>query len=137
MDETRRARIASSIRRELSQLVPNEIRDPRVPSVTFTRVELTPDAGHATVYLMLFGTGGSMGNVPPSQMKDCLDGLNSASGFLRKQLGRLITVRHIPYLLFKEDRGFENVHRVNELLREIGSQAASTPKSDSSGGDPE
>jgi ribosome-binding factor A len=58
MDSTRRARLSSVIQQELSRVVPREIKDPRVPTVTFTAVEVTEDAGLATVYVSILGGAG-------------------------------------------------------------------------------
>lgn len=127
MDSTRRARLAAVIQQELSQVVSREVKDPRVPAVTFTRVEVTQDGSQATVFIAILGgaQGGHDGAPPLSEqgaknrMQDCLDGLGSASGYLRRHLAGVLTVRHIPSLIFKEDRGFENTNRVHELLKKI------------------
>lgn len=130
MQETRRQRLAAVIQEELSVVVPKEVKDPRVPPVTFTSVEVAQDGSHAVVMVAILGgaAGGHDGAPPLSdkgaqqRMQDCLDGLNSASGFLRRHLARILTVRHIPSLAFKEDRGFENTQRVHELLKKIESE---------------
>ena len=127
MDETRRARLAAVIQQELSTVVAREVKDPRVPSVTFTRVEVTQDGGQATVWVAILGgaQGGHDGAPPLSEkgaelrMKDCIEGLISAGGFLRRHLATILTVRHIPHLIFKEDRGFNNTMIVHELLKKI------------------
>ena len=127
MQETRRARLQAVILEELSVVVPREVKDPRVPTVTFTKVEVTPDGSQATVHVLILGGahGGHDGAPALSdegaklRMKDCIQGLTSASGFLRRHLAKVLTVRHVPTLVFKEDRGFENTIRVQELLREI------------------
>ncbi len=127
MQETRRMRLQAVIQEELSQLVPREVKDPRIPSVTFTAVEVTEDGSQATVFVAILGgaQGGHDGAPPLSEtgaklrMKDCLDGLSSASGFLRRHLAKILSVRHIPTLIFREDRGFENAIRVQELLKKI------------------
>ncbi|OFZ18018.1 MAG: ribosome-binding factor A [Bdellovibrionales bacterium GWB1_55_8] len=127
MQETRRARLEAVIQEELSYVVPREIKDPRVPTVTFTSVQVTPDGSSATVFVSILGGahGGHDGAPPLSdegakqRMKDCIEGLTSASGFLRRHLARVLTTRHVPNLIFREDRGFENALRVNELLRKI------------------
>lgn len=127
MDATRRARLASVIQEELAMFVSREVKDPRVPPVTFTRVEVVQDGSQATVYVAILGgnQGGHDGAPPLSEkgaelrMKDCLEGLQSAAGFLRRHLASVLTVRHIPNLIFKEDRGFENTNRVHELLKKI------------------
>jgi ribosome-binding factor A len=133
MQETRRLRLQAVIQEELSMIVPREIKDPRVPPVTFTAVEVTPDAGQATVFVAILGgaQGGHDGAPPLSEngaklrMKDCIDGLTSASGFLRRHLAKILTIRHVPSLVFKEDRGFENAIRVHELLKKISDPPSS------------
>jgi ribosome-binding factor A len=120
-------RLQAVIQEELSQVVPREVKDPRIPPVTFTAVEVTEDGSQATVFVAILGgaQGGHDGAPPLSEqgaklrMKDCLDGLGSASGFLRRHLAKILSVRHIPSLVFREDRGFENAIRVQELLKKI------------------
>jgi ribosome-binding factor A len=127
MQQTRRMRLQAVIQEELSSVVPREVKDPRVPSVTFTAVEVTPDGGQATIFVsILGGAQGGFDGAPSlsekgaqQRMKDCIDGLTSASGFLRRHLAKVLNVRHIPSLIFKEDRGFENAIRVHELLKKI------------------
>jgi ribosome-binding factor A len=125
------------IQEELSTVVAREVKDPRIPSITITDVQVTPDGGQATVSIAILG-GAHLGNSAVQEgtpeelakaaqnsaqhalkMKDCLEGLNSAAGFLRRHLAKILTVRHIPSLIFREDRGFENTIRVHELLQKI------------------
>lgn len=127
MQETRRKRLEAVVQQELSQVVPREVKDPRIPAVTFTTVEVSQDGSQAIVFVAILGgaQGGLDGGPTLSEaagnrrMQDCIDGLKSASGFLRRHLARVLTVRHIPTLIFKEDRGFENSIRVQELLKKI------------------
>ncbi len=117
------------IQEEVSLVVSREVKDPRVPTVTFTRVEVTQDGSQATVWTMILGgaVGGLDGKPELSEaagkkrMKDCLEGLTSASGFLRRHLAKVLNTRHVPVLIFKEDKGLENTMRVHELLQKIGS----------------
>jgi ribosome-binding factor A len=128
MQETRRARLQSVMQERLSSLISREVKDPRVPPVTITSVEVTSDASQATISVTILG-GARGGHGTPElseqaakkRMKDCIDGLNSAANFLRRELSREIDIRHMPALIFKEDRGIENVSRVHELLKEISS----------------
>lgn len=131
MDETRRARIAAVIQEELSTKISREIKDPRIPSIILTRVEVVSDASQATIWFSPLGAT----NEPDSPAKskkiaDCIQGLNSAAGYLRRHLAQVLTIRHIPQLVFKEDRGFENSFRVRELLETIAKD--SKPSSSSS-----
>jgi ribosome-binding factor A len=124
MQENRRMRLQSAIQEELAQFVAREVKDPRIPTVTFTEVQVTQDGSHSTIFVSILGgaQGGHDGAPPLSEegakrrMQDCLDGLTAASGFIRRHLGRVLNVRHIPTLAFREDRGFENAAKVHELL---------------------
>jgi ribosome-binding factor A len=127
MQETRRMRLQSAIQEELAQFVAREVKDPRIPPVTFTDVQVTQDGSHATIFVaILGGAQGGLGGGPALseegasiRMKDCLDGLATASGFIRRHLARVLGVRHVPTLSFREDRGFENSTRVHELLYKL------------------
>lgn len=126
MQETRKARLASVIQQELSVAV-RSIKDPRVPSVTFTQVEVADDGSQATIYVMILGGEGSLGDhADRAAIRDCLEGLKSASGYLRRHLAKILTIRHIPSLFFKEDRGLANVSRVHELLKQVESGKTAT-----------
>ena len=119
MQETRKQRLASVIQQELSVAV-RSIKDPRVPSVTFTHVDVTDDGSQATVSVTILGGDGSLGDhADRAAIRDCLEGLKSASGYLRRHLAKILTIRHIPSLIFREDRGLANVSRVHELLKEV------------------
>jgi ribosome-binding factor A len=123
-------RLQSAIQEELSQFVSREVKDPRIPPVTFTEVQVTQDGSHATVFVSILGSGihtegldekdeaalAAAEKAAELRMKACLDGLQAAQGFIRRHLGRVLNVRHIPTLAFREDRGFINANRVHELL---------------------
>jgi ribosome-binding factor A len=131
MDSTRRARLAQLIQEELSVFINRQLKDPRVPSITLTRVDLTPDAGLATIYITLLGVVADDSEAYQKQIKDCLEGLSSASGFLRRHVGKVVTLRSIPSLVFKEDRGLMNTLRVTELLKQISQEKHEpTPSND-------
>lgn len=130
MQATRRARLQAVIQEELSVFVPRELKDPRIQPLTFTAVEVTPDAGMATVYVTLLGGLQVNPDLTEEQreaddkarkqkLKECLDGLNSAKGFLRRHLGSILQIRTVPDLVFKADKGLENASRVHELLKQI------------------
>jgi ribosome-binding factor A len=127
MQPTRLARLQAAILEELSVVLPREVKDPRVPPLTLTRVELTPDAGTARVYFMLLGSLGSSENEKEladrsKRIKECVEGLSSAAGFLKRHLSRALRIRQTPDLLFQEDRGLENTLRVQELLKQIADE---------------
>lgn len=124
MQETRRQRLQAAIQEELAQFVPREVKDPRIPMVTFTDVQVTQDGSHATVFVSILGSGTGEQTEETEKrerkrMKDCIDGLTAAHGFIRRHLARVLQVRHTPTLVFREDRGFENSARVQELLSKL------------------
>ena len=120
MNANRRARLQSVIIQELAAVVPRNVKDPRVRPLTFTRAEVTEDGSQATVYVTLLGGGmGLEEKEAEKQMAESLEGLTSASGFLRRHLGDVLEMRNIPKLLFREDRGLDNASRVFDLLKKI------------------
>jgi len=115
---TRRARLETQILQELSLTI-GSVKDPRVTPLTITSVKLTSDGSHATVYIVPFG-----GETEENEVKNCLEGLESAKGFLRKTLAKALNVRHVPELSFKEDRGLENTIRVHEILKDLKKESS-------------
>ena len=61
-------------------------------------------------------------DVAEKRMRDCIAGLGSAQGFLRRHFASVLDIRHIPVLIFKEDRGLENTLKVHNLLKQIGDE---------------
>jgi len=119
MDATRRARIESVILEELSMVIPREVKDPRVPSLTVTSVKLNDDASIAIVYVLILG---ETIDHSPEKMAACLEGLKSSAGFLRRFVAKAVNIRHIPQLIFKADKGLDNSLKVHELLKQISQE---------------
>ena len=107
----RRARLNEQLRRELSELIRLQVRDPRVGLVTITGVDIAGDLGSARVYVRVVGG--------PDEMAVSLEGLGAAAPFLRTQLGRILHVRRIPELRFQEDRSYEGAARIEHVLTEV------------------
>ena len=107
----RRARLNEQLRRELSELIRTQVRDPRVGLVTITGVDIAADLGSARVYVRV--VGGS------EEMQRSLEGLEAAASFLRTALGRILHVRRVPELRFREDRSYEGAARIEHVLSEV------------------
>ena len=103
--------VAENIRQVLAEVIGRELRDPRVGSVTITRVEVSGDVGHATVFVATSGT--------EEEQERALSGLESATGFLRSKLARVLTMRTVPTLAFMLDRGLEHARKIDALLDQI------------------
>ena len=107
-DYARTDRIAEQIQRDLAELLRLEIRDPRVRMITLTGVEVTRDYAHAKVfYTTLNGASEEM-----------QQGLEHASGFLRKQLTHLIKLRITPQLHFVYDASVERGAHLSQLIEQ-------------------
>ncbi len=126
---TRRVqRLNEQIRRELSDILRNEVRDPRVGVMTVTGVETTPDLDYARVYLNVVGD--------EAEKQEALEGLRSAASFARTELGKRLRVRRVPELHFELDRTLDYAMRIERLLGEVlpaESREAPSPAEESSG----
>ena len=105
-DYARTDRIAEQIQRELAELVRLEVKDPRVHMVTLTGVEVARDYSHAKVYYTTLDGAN----------KSVQEGLEHASGFLRKQLAHLMKLRVIPQLHFVYDASVERGAHLSQLI---------------------
>ena len=105
-------RIEEQLRIELSEIVEREIQDPRIHFVTISRVRVTPDLGHARVFITVLGTA--------DERKKALQGLRSAASFVKRSLAkRLHHLRRVPELVFEYDEAIEKEMRLDQLLEQI------------------
>jgi ribosome-binding factor A len=104
----RTQRIGDQIRAELAEILLRELRDPRVKLATISRVEVSPDLGHALVRVSVLGD--------EDQRLAAVAGLEHARGFLRRELAHRLSLRTTPELRFLLDRGAEHSQRIDELL---------------------
>ena len=111
MKERRAARLGEQIREQVAELIASKLKDPRIGFVTVTRVALTEDLRLARVSVGVLGD--------QAQRDKTLEGLRQASGFLRRELGKRLRVRHTPELAFRYDEGLDATDRVAKLLEEI------------------
>ena len=107
MSGRRTARLSEEIREVVAAIVA-QLKDPRIGFITITRVELTPDLGSAKIYVGVLGD--------EAQRKKTLEGLRAAAGFVRRELGRRIKIRHTPDVVFEYDKGLDATDRVARLL---------------------
>ena len=124
MDAIRIQRIQSAMKDELSVLINRELKDPRIPTVSVTKVEITRDVKQATVFISILSMDGSRGD--PELMESTLDALDRAKGYIKRALSKAIQLRFMPELLFREDKGLENTLRVHELLKQISDEKKSS-----------
>ncbi len=125
MDAIRIQRIQSMMKDELTLLINRQLKDPRIPSVSVTNVELTRDAKQATVFISILSLNQT--SADPELMKDCLAALEKSKGYLKKSISKIMQLRYVPEFLFREDKGLENTLRVHELLKQLSDEKANKP----------
>jgi len=108
MQYKRADRVGDQILREVSQLLLEEVKDPRIGMVTISRVQVTNDLSYARVYYTVFGD--------EAQRANTAEGLKKATGFIRKQIGRRMRLRITPEIIFKFDESLDHAERINQLL---------------------
>ena len=110
----RSEKVAEAIHEMVSELLVKGLKDPRIGFVTITGVKLTDDLHLATVYFSVIGSD--------EEKKATEQGLNSARGYIRKELGKNLRMRYIPDIVFRYDVSVEYGSRIESLLREIGTK---------------
>ena len=104
-------RINEDIQRVLSSLL-REIKDPRVNQgmISVTAVQTTNDLRYAKAFLSVYGL---------ESEKEFKKGLKSASGYLRRELSRILNLRYTPELIFELDKSIERGARINTILNDL------------------
>jgi ribosome-binding factor A len=115
MSKVRVSRIGEQMKKELSQIIQREIKDPRIGFVTVTAVEVTGDLQLAKVYISVMGNA--------EQQEDSHKALEKAKGFIRTELGRRMRLRHTPELNFKTDASIEYGSKIESILKEMKKDA--------------
>lgn len=111
MPSTRVARVARQVQQELSQIIENDVKDPRVGMVTLTAVHMTPDLRSARVYFSRLGSA--------EERAEAAIALEHATGFLRRELGLRLRLRHVPELRFIVDDSYDVNDRIARLLHDV------------------
>ncbi|MDO3676322.1 30S ribosome-binding factor RbfA [Paenibacillus ehimensis] len=111
MAKIRVGRVGEQIKKELSQIIQSELKDPRIGFITVTGVDVTNDFSQAKVFLSVLGSD--------EQKEETLKALARGTGFIRSELGKRIRMRKIPELLFKFDASIDYGSKIETLLHQI------------------
>jgi ribosome-binding factor A len=110
-------RLNSVIQQEISQLLREQVNDPRLTSlISITKVSTSSDLRHTKVFISTFGD-----NV---DKKEILQGFTAASGFLRRQLANRLQLKHMPELSFHFDDSIERAAELLKLIDDVASKDA-------------
>ncbi|HHX96452.1 MAG TPA: 30S ribosome-binding factor RbfA [Clostridia bacterium] len=108
-------RMGEEIKRELSRLIHEEMKDPRLKGlISITHVDVTNDLGYARIYVSIMAE--------PADQSMTLQVLQKASGFLRSELAKTLATYQTPELIFKLDASIEYGARINRILEDINQQ---------------
>lgn len=110
MTVSRMRRVDEAVRAVLSDVITQELKDPRVGFVTVTGVKTSPDLRHARVFVSVLGEDDTR--------EASLDGLRSAHGFLQRRIAAELRLKHTPTLDFAYDDTVERAMRLDALLDE-------------------
>jgi ribosome-binding factor A len=110
--------VAEAIKREVSNLLFREVKDPRVHFATVTDVEVAHDLRFVKIYVSIMGSD--------EEKAESMAGLEAATGFIRKHIGSRVRLRFTPEIRFYLDKSLDRAMRINELLENI-KQTAPTP----------
>lgn len=112
MDKKRLGRISQEIKKEVSNLIANEVNNPKVsPMTSVTDVEVTPDLQFSKIYISVLGDD--------KDRENTLEGLESAKGFIKYELGKRLSLRNIPDITFINDTSIERGLYMDQLIDKV------------------
>lgn len=110
-------RVSQKLHEILARLLLEEVRDPRVRNVEITDVEVSPDLRHAQVFWVVIEREGEDGRAEAGE------GLQTAKGFLKREIGERLETKFTPELDFRFDDSLERGRRIDELLEDVSGES--------------
>jgi ribosome-binding factor A len=107
----RSEKVGDQIREEISEILLRELKDPRIGFVTITKVAVSDDLRMAKVYYSVYGG--------EQAKEESHQGLESAKGYIKKELGRRMRLKYMPEITFLFDDSLEYGEHIEELLRDV------------------
>ena len=122
MSKVRVEKVQELMKQEVSDIIFNELKDPRIGFVTVTSVTCTEDLREAKIYVSVMGD--------EKKARDTLNGLNSSLGFVRREIGKRIRLRFTPEINFALDTSLNYSDHIQRLLNEIHEEQPNGKKED-------
>ncbi len=111
-NNNRMIRINDEIKREVSEIIRSELKDPRIGLITsILKVETTNDLKYCKIYVSILGDD--------EKKEETIDGLKNASGFIRKQIAARVNLRNTPELKFILDNSLEYGFKISKIIDDI------------------
>lgn len=115
----RATRVGDQILREMALLLLEKVQDPRIRGVTLTGIRLSNDLRQAKVFYSVLGAEGAV--------EEALKGLNSAKGFIKREIGIRMALRYVPELCFAYDPSLEVGSHLERIFEAMGSLEKGLP----------
>ncbi|GKX66311.1 30S ribosome-binding factor RbfA [Inconstantimicrobium mannanitabidum] len=113
MAKYRGGRINEEVKKEISEIIRNDIKDPRLTAmVSIVDVNVTKDLRYAKVYVSLFST-------KDKDKEESFEALKSSTGFIRREVGHRMNLRYAPEIIFELDNSIEHGMHIDSLLERI------------------
>jgi ribosome-binding factor A len=112
MSENRIRRVAEQIKKDVSQIIGSQLKDPRVAGITsVTEVQLSKDLRYASIYVSIFGN--------ETEREEMLQTLIRATGYIRSEIGRRIKLRYTPEINFYLDNSMEYGAHIDSVIKSL------------------
>lgn len=108
---SRKERVQEAIKQEVSSIIHDELKDPRIGFATVTKAEVSPDLKYTKIYVSVLGK--------KENDDSTFVALNNAKGFIRKLLAQRLKMRFTPEVAFKEDRSAEYSVYISKKIDEL------------------
>jgi ribosome-binding factor A len=116
---TRQQRVEELIRSEVSAIIRKEVDDPRIGFVSITAVDVSPDLENALINVSILGD--------EKKKTDAMIGLQSATRFIRGELGQRLGLRLVPQITFVRDDSLERGSRVLQIMNKLEHETSVRP----------
>jgi len=111
LNQRRLEKLSEEIRREISAILAEEVKDPRLSMISVTRVEVSNDLGAARIFVSVLGD--------EKKQEQAMQALEKARGFLRTEVSNRIRLRHSPEISFKLDKSIEHGLKITSILDKL------------------
>ncbi|BEP29329.1 30S ribosome-binding factor RbfA [Helicovermis profundi] len=119
----RSKRISEEIKKIVSKIIMNGLKDPRISKLTsITHVEVTRDLRFANIFISVYD--------PNVEDDNTIEGLNSAKGYIRKEIGKELKLHYTPEPIFKKDDSIQNGMHINDILSKLSNSNEDKNKDD-------
>lgn len=111
MTQYRAERLQGLLQTELSDIIRNSLKDPRVGFASITAVDVSKDLRHVKAFVSVMGQ--------LAEQEETVATLNNAADYIRTEIGKRVRLRHTPEIIFRLDRSIEHGSHINALLRKL------------------